>query len=587
MQRYTVTANLNGGLPQRPIFEGTEHSLPYTSFPPKSHLRDISFSSSTRPGGPKLPAEECFGPGIDDTEISIFDAQRYFNEGRDHKEKKQASTVTVNLDKITDRCDLSSVSRLSSVSSVDGYGRKHRTRSFHATPTASSEASWNSQSGLLSIPPGSIAVSMRDLPSDGKRRGSSTKWLTFATRCPCSGKKSVQVEEKFSNPKNPFYSNCSSNTSLNPKKQSSKSGEVALNRVTKEKSKELASNEKEKVMFDKNMIIIDERRELKVLPGNHSSSESGGCHRVISPGRSITEGGAAFSFPVLNPPAPAKLLQNRGKPTIQLEEHSPRESLEVFRPPIDEPVERRTTELQRRLLMSFSGETAEDFTFPASPCPKTRAIITDEDVASDTSSDLFEIESFSTQTTMHPLYRSSQRDSFDELLSSNDGKRILGNGKGMLQFRRSLDGTMTTSIAPTECYEPSEVSIDWSVTTAEGFDRGSVTNFSTTTTMTTTAAVSEYENVRFIIQKEFDKVANNGDGGGGDAVINIRRKGNGLLSCISEKAVSTVGPHPAVKQEPDHQRRHADAGTGAVPVESCQIPATSNSACMSRAFATQ
>ncbi|XP_043719444.1 protein PHYTOCHROME KINASE SUBSTRATE 4-like isoform X2 [Telopea speciosissima] len=573
MEKFTVTETFNGGLSQRPIFEQNEPSpLPYTSFPPNSHLRDTSFSSFTRPGEPKLVPEERFRRQIDDTEISIFDAEKYFNEGRDQKEKKQTSTVTVNLDRIPDRrSSLSTVSRLSSsISSVDGYGRNYKSGSFHATPTASSEASWNSQSGLLSIPPGSsIAVSMRNLPLDGKRRGISSKWF-FGTRCPCSGKKSVQVDEKLSNPKNPFHSNGSSNRSFNPKKQSSKSGEVApADRVAKEKAK----------VFDKN-IIIDERTELKSVSGNHLSSPESG-HRIVSSnsaGRLVTEGGGGFSFPILNPPV--------------LEDPPSRESLEVFQPS-EESVVRKSTELQRQMLMSFAGNSeSQSFTFPASP--KTRATIGDDDVASDTSSDLFEIESFSTQTTMYPLYH-HQREAFDEF-SSNDGTRILGHGNGMLQFRRSIDGTMTPSIAPTEFYEPSEISVDWSVTTAEGFDRRSVTNFST--------ATSEYEDFRFKVQKESEKIIANGGGG----ASNIRRKGNGLLSCRCEKAVN-VGPHP-VKQLPD-QCRAGGVGTPAtVLVESCQIPATtsrlanlssmhkarasgkpplarSNSARMSHAFITQ
>ncbi|XP_042513687.1 protein PHYTOCHROME KINASE SUBSTRATE 4-like [Macadamia integrifolia] len=550
MERFSVSETFNGGLSQKPIFEQNEPSLPYTSFPPNSHLRDISFSSYTKPGEPKLLAEERFRRQIDDTEISIFDAEKYFNEGRDQKEKKQTSTVTLNLERIPDRSALSTVSRVSSVSSVDGHGKNYRSGSFHATPTASSEASWNSQSGLLSIPPGSsISVSMRNLPLDGKRRRPSIKWL-FGTRCPCSGKKSVQVDEKSSNPKSPFHSKGSSNRSLNPKKQSSSTGEGAHDRVAKEKAKELATVEKvskENAKVDDKSMTIDERTELKSVSGNHFSSECG--HRIVSSGRLVTEGGGGFSFPILNPP----VVPNGGKLAIHLED-PPRESLEVFRPS-DESVVRKSTELQRQLLMSFPGNSeTQSFTFPTSP--KTRATTGDDDVASDTSSDLFEIESFSTQTTMYPLYH--RRDSFDEF-SRNDERRVLGHGNGVLQFRRSLDGTMTPSTAPTEFYEPSEVSIDWSVTTAEGFDRRSVTNYST--------ATSEHE-------RESEKIIANAGG----ANSNIRRKGNGLLSCRCEKAVS-VGPHP-VKQLPD-QCRGAGVGTPAVLVESCQIPATSRLANLS------
>ncbi|OVA03311.1 hypothetical protein BVC80_7853g8 [Macleaya cordata] len=544
MERFTVVAaTTNGSLSQRPIFKGN-------SIPPKPQLRDASFSAYLRPEEPKPDRIGRNCRGIDDSEISIFEAERYFNEIQDQKENKKASSVSLNLARIIDRCDIPTIPRLSSVSSVDGYGRNYRTGSFHATPTASSEASWNSQSGLLSNPPGSIAVSMKNLGLDEKKKkgspsstsssSSSTKWF-FGRKCPCSGKKSVQVDEKFSEPKTPVFNlnNSSPNSSLNPKKQNFVAGEAVLVKATMDFDKKLGIDERPKLMksltgtnWVKEQEVATVRDSAGFSPENHFPTEIG--RRVVPSGRSFTtDTGGAFSFPILNPPAAAtKVLLNGGKPVVSQLEDPPRESLEVFRP-TDESTVRKSTDLQRRVLMSFPEDSdRRSFTFPASP--KIRP--TDDDVVSDASSDLFEIESFSTQSTMYPMYR--RRDSLDEI-SSFEGRRYGGSGGGFTHFRRSLDETTTPSIAPTECYEPSEVSIDWSVTTAEGFDRGSITNFSI-------AAGSDYEDVRFMNHDTKKVTMSNGTG------TTSKRKGNGLLSCRCEKAVS-VGPHP-VKSVPAEQR---------------------------------
>ncbi|XWS58940.1 hypothetical protein CRYUN_Cryun08bG0077400 [Craigia yunnanensis] len=147
MEKPRVLKTINGGGSRHSL--ELEPSLSYISFPQqKSNLRvDVS-------------ADE-------DTEISIFDAQRYFNESNiDARVCKRVSPfIMPNFDHISSvpRSDISALARFSSASSgADGYGygRTYRVRSFHATPTVSSEASWNSQTGLLSNPPGALAVSM-------------------------------------------------------------------------------------------------------------------------------------------------------------------------------------------------------------------------------------------------------------------------------------------------------------------------------------------------------------------------------------------------------------------------------------------
>ncbi|KAF6146508.1 hypothetical protein GIB67_037808 [Kingdonia uniflora] len=503
MEKFTVTATSNGGI------------LSSSSFPSKPQSRDTSFTSylHTKPTTPTT---------IDDTEISIFDAEKYFNENN--------NTPNPNVSP-------SSVSVSSSVT-IDGVGgayggtrTSYRTGSFHATPTVSSEASWNSQSGLLSHQPGSISVTMKNvnrldhhhqhqhhrhdnetLMTAKNKKESSIKWF-FRRKCPCTGKKSVQVDEKTSssepNTKIPVLA-----THFSP---GSRTGEI-------EQPKEFADNDV--IVKPSAAEAAGGRYSGRFSSENKFSDETG--RRVIPLVRpsfndAATTGG--FSFPILSPPVVTPVKP----PATQLDD-PPRESLEVFR-----PVERKSTELQLGNLRSF--------TFPTSP--KARMLTQlDDDAGSDASSDLFEIESFSTQSTMYPMYR--LRDSLDEI-SNGDARRVL-------HYRQSLDEIRTPSIAPTECYEPSEVSIDWSVTTAEGygfglgfgFDRGSVTNVS--------IAESEYEPKN----KKVD-IDNN---------HNNKRRGNGgLLSCRCEKAVN-IGPHP-IKLLPEQQRSNP-----AFPVEVGRIQAT-------------
>ncbi|KAJ8759246.1 hypothetical protein K2173_006766 [Erythroxylum novogranatense] len=552
MERSTVMKmkTIAGGLShQKPIlFDRVEPSPTYIPFPKKNTVRDASFSAYLKP--------DELNNQADDSEISIFDAQKYFNESGsagDPRSIKRVSPVhvhRVNLGRISESCDYSSVPRFSSASSsVDGYGRNYRARSFHATPTSSSEASWNSQTGLLSNPPGAIAVSMRNpSPGDhGKKRMSATKWL-LRTRCPCSGKKSVQVEDKQSEPRTPSRLSHMSKVSLDPKKQiPAGNGHNYDTTVVVPSSKwgrECVESGNERVI---NLVTPDhwlENREpvstTLRISAEHGRSFSSN-HQVLAPGtgRPFTDGNvtsatSGFTFPILTqtttlvrPP----LLSNGLSSTNAIHfnpslEDPPRDSLEIFRP-TEDPVSTKPT--------STTGlHGRQSFTFPASPMSRIISA-TDDDMASDASSDLFEIESFSTQTTSnHPMYSINRRDSLDEASNFNARRLTVTNG-GSLYCRRSLEESMTPSVAATECYEPSEASIDWSVTTAEGFDRASVTNFS----VTASEAAVDVETSAIRQRREAEK---NGGGGGGK-----RTKGGmingGLLSCRCEKAVS-VGPQP-------------------------------------------
>ncbi|KAK8495873.1 hypothetical protein V6N12_018053 [Hibiscus sabdariffa] len=424
----------------------------------------------------------------EDTELSIFDAKRYFNESNsDPRVCKRVSPLDIpNLVRVSsdhdagrDNSALPLPGRFSSSSSAAdgyGYGRTYRVRSFHATPTPSSEASWNSQTGLLSNPTGAIAVSMTTTTTnDNRKRPGKKRWL-WQSCCPCSGKNSVQVEPK-------------AQSSLNPK----------LN-VDDQKRQDIP------------VIQLPSSNPHSISEENHEFHSSLG-QRVIATTTTrvplmISNGSgtaAGFTFPILNQqpkPSHVEMAVNRNNSSVLVIDHKdrPRESLDVFLPP-DE-----SNSVPKKLA--------------------SRITVADDDVASDTSSDLFEIESLSTttkgqsqSTASYPTY--NRRDSLDEALHFNTIRSISG-ASGF-----SLGCPYPQMV--TECYEPSEASIEWSVATAEGFERGSV-------------GVSEAEENYM-----------HGIGNGNYSIGGKKKSGEGgLLSCRSQKAVS-VGPNPVKYVPPGGQ----------------------------------
>ncbi|KAF7819205.1 protein PHYTOCHROME KINASE SUBSTRATE 4 [Senna tora] len=529
--------------------------------PPKSPAlrdRDASFSSYLRPDEPiTCQRHLTIGQGrcraLDDSELSIFDAHKYFNEATNNDMQKVTISsnsrvsplLNLNVDHNPERGDIAAEARRysSASSSVDGYAniRNYRARSFHAaTPTACSEASWNSQTGLLSHPPGAIPVSMRNPPhpSDPHRkfRDSLYKpiWL-FRRKCPCSGKKSVEVKDNTlehkahempQTPPPPLPPRLSHNQitrdSLNLKRQQdldSPNPKMPIDKFTMNVETTVANKpetQKTPITHSNNWVVDQKPRDQELFVAKSQRFQPTETQvptilqsqRVLASVRPFTDG---FTFPVLNPHSAISSIKQQN--LNEVDEEPPRESLEVFRASDIEP-----ESVSRKPIIDRDRQN-----FPFPPSPKSRII--DDDVASDASSDLFEIESFSTQTaSSYPImYR--RRDSLDEA-NTFDSRRLGTNNhnNAFLFGRRSTDSTTPTI---TECYEPSEASIDWSVTTAEGF--ASVANLS----------VSAAEETSVV-------------GGGEHAPEKLKRKGssgNGLLMrCRCEKAVS-VGPQPVKSVE--------------------------------------
>jgi hypothetical protein len=351
----------------------------------------LSFSSNLR----REEGEQEDGGCTTVDEISIFDAHKYFSESSKvscniGRVSPAFNVNLVNLKRNSDRFDLSAVP--TRFSWMEGYHNGNNTvANYRETPTASSEASWNSRSGLLTNPPGAIPLSVHTHHRDEKKKkGSSRRWAVFRRKCPCSGRKSVQVAEPKKTPPPPPP------PQLPLERQNPAISVEKISRVVSEK----ASN-----------------KSLFPTPTDHLGTTTA----------------SAFSFPILNP-------SSSDPPGI---------SLQVFRPP----------SITNSARMMDNGD--------------------DEEVASNTSSDLFEIESFSAYPTKSGV-------------------------SAMTPASASASASTATS---NHMYEPSEGSIDWSVTTAEG------------------VADDDPMQMRWPEKSRW-------------------RSGNGLLlSCRCEKAVS-VGPNP-------------------------------------------
>ncbi|PKI58930.1 hypothetical protein CRG98_020676 [Punica granatum] len=306
--RSSVSSNLGSTFPQprtnRPAFPF--HSSSFRQKKLSSLMAtDFSFSAYLRPTnddddgcGENRAVVAAAAPG--DLELSIFDARKYFTE-------TSIDPIPCATKKISQP-----VPRFSTDSSVDGFSRSYRTRLYRscATPTASSEASWNSHTGLLSNPPGAIPVSLRNPASDRKSgsRCSSPRWLLFLRECPCSSKKSVQVQKTSSESRSPASrNNCSP-----------KLGEAAISKIKLDNSTGKVTSKPELFVENMQNIVLD-------------------AHTRFS-----NEG---FTFPVLNPstsssslPFNRKLLIHDFPPKtasaviaslpLPLTEDPPRDSLE-------------------------------------------------------------------------------------------------------------------------------------------------------------------------------------------------------------------------------------------------------------------
>ncbi|KAG6513922.1 hypothetical protein ZIOFF_024259 [Zingiber officinale] len=433
------------------------------SAPPKPLRSQAALVLSPRPA---VSVASIAGPCFHEPEIGIFDADRYFNDETHEPPVNRTKFIIAPAE----RCD--DLHRRD-----DGHAKLARSLSTRSTPTASSETSCNSRSGLL---PYSVRVNSLPLKDPASRSPSSAGRRLFRGNCSCSGKKAVDVDEKCPEPKSPLRSALELNSSVISKYPIFRAGEMGLSSIPERAAIDEIVNEfgVEELVRNVKMISLT---NCPTNPSLFSASTRLSPSRTFLPevDRLTVSSSAGFSFPILN-----------DSPS----EEPPRESLEVYRPTM-ETAANAPSDLQRlSVVFPFSDDEARrSFTFPVIP-----KLSVDDDAASDASSDLFEIESFSTQAT----YR--RRDSLDKV-------------------RHGVDLEAAPSIARSECYAPSEVSIQWSVSTAEGFDRASLANFSSAASRCGDLGLVQAEQQRF-----------SGSG---------RRRCSGLLSCRSKKSVS-VSPKP-------------------------------------------
>lgn len=392
MEKATVMETSNGRLSQKTY---------------SSRGEDLSVCSYSRPDEAVNSGDHAVDGCTIVDEIGIFDAHKYFNESSNIEAEKVSYNSRVspvknvnamNLEHNSERFDLSAAPNrfTSASSSVDGYinARNYMARAA-ATPTASSEASWNSKTGLLSNPPCAIPISMHNA-----QKKTSSRWL-FCRKCPCTGKKSVQVQEKAHLPAptpSLSHKHChsSSTSAMNPERQ------------TPHKTR------------SDNMWVNTPSFFPLQMQGQHSVVRAS-AKPFICTDHSANN----FTFPILNPSSSSSSLKARL------------------------PARHESSSIST--IQSIS----KSFTLATSP--NKSSIMIDDEVASDASSDLFEIESFSTTTT------TNHRDSQDEVVNANGSNNYV-----LYSTRHEEPNEIAVASTDVEWYEASETSIDWSVTTAEG-----------------------------------------------------------------------------------------------------------------------
>ncbi|KAG4915173.1 hypothetical protein JHK87_052730 [Glycine soja] len=365
------------------------------------------------------------------SELSTFGAHRYFNQGTNNNNDNTIQKATINSNsrvspllnmdtehkhnnQVQEQGDITKSTRsfsYSASSSVGGKNGNHnminnnnnyKAHSFHvATPTppppssSSSKSTLSNKAGLLFQHPERSKISVKppqtssNLTEKLKTSLSKPIWL-LRRKCPCNDKKSVQVK-----------GNTNTNTNKNKTKNSPKA------KTPPPQPKTLSHNQ----------IHKDSLNYKAPPPPSSSSNKEVKAQRLFQFQPSMNQlrkpSREGFNFPLFlatnNSTNPTKSHHHHHHQVllnvVNEEDTIPRESLHVFQPP--------------------------------SP-PKSRAM--DDDAASDASSDLFEIESFSTQTTTtlpYPIITPS----ITQCHESTDHEFFFATDAGGSLWRRRLRDT--------------------------------------------------------------------------------------------------------------------------------------------------
>ncbi|KAJ1283210.1 hypothetical protein BS78_03G110900 [Paspalum vaginatum] len=391
---------------------------------------------------------------------------------------------------------------------------------------ASSEASWNSRSGLLSAASRQQKVSgvVCGSGDQGCRGKASTKgggsghrsWTLFGRDCPCAGRKAVTVD-LASEPRSPAAAHSHARFSPQSAVEECLESDIFKVKVKRPSPPRAAAEEH-----------TTKAVKVTVTPGSRAFPLAAAADAPLADFNagmdrgSVSSGGFTF-------PAPALGAARAVGGSVVLDE-PPRVSLEVFRP-IDED----SVMLADPPLAMPLAERAG--LLPLAPA--AAAALLDEEAMSDASSDLFDLESFAASSTYPTTYRGrgSRRNSADDDLP--------------------YVPAAAAEPALSECmYPPSEASVVWSVATAEGgaFDAASVANFSSA------ASACCVDDLRYVVPESPDA----GFTAAMSRSAGRKKSGRGggfLNSCRCEKAVS-VGPTPVrvVRPPPAHPGAGAKKG---------------------------
>ncbi|KQK03772.1 protein PHYTOCHROME KINASE SUBSTRATE 4 [Brachypodium distachyon] len=456
----------------------------------------------------------------DGAELDIFTAERYFNAADATKYRAASAATPVPVDSPT-------APHLAMDSAASQSGRT----------AASSEASWNSRSGLLAsnnnnnqsasarqqhdgkggyggvgVGNGGVVDGTRDERYHRAKKPAGQRWGLFSrVDCPCVGRKAVTVGVA-SEPPSPRTQHATSSAATDQEISAIfKANRLLLAPPSPTHEPEPSTAKIISTTGSCTFLLrANNNSGMLAPPGPNKVA----AFRAPDIGRRVvvsSSGAVGFTFPVIGPA------------TNVVIDEPPRESLEVFRPIDEDSVLLADEPPPRPPSLSAPGA------FLRAPVLATA----EEDAMSDASSDLFDLESFAASSSYPTTCRggrgSSRRNSREE-------------DDNLPPYAEAM-AAMAAEPALSECmYAPSEASVVWSVATAEGFApydaAPSVANFSSAA-----SACGADDFARFVVQPPA------AGGGGFTAAMSRsaagRKKGGGgfLNSCRCEKAVS-VGPTP-------------------------------------------
>lgn len=485
-----------------------------------------------------------------ESEIGVFEAEKYFST---EEEKKIGAFELKNQAKnkvffpSEQRYELSRHRISSPLPSIDSVRRSVNTR--RSTPTASSEASWNSYSGLL-------PQSTLKFPASEGKKMLAAKWgiAGFRCKCFCSSKKSVKIDNSLTEHRRAesASNSLSSSAALMDSPLSSIKYSYSCGSIEKHRSQAALAETVSEIsdinsssingggsvksvqnlltpIVNQNSAVSKYRKQIPKIQRNNASlrrcdmislreelKDKQGLHH-------IKEG---FSSP-FSYPSPRKSVVK------------PKSSVEVFRYPFSSTScgheAKNLSDLDSRLVL-FSVDKAQKCLTLSSEASmffndhNARAVDDgDEDKESDSSSDLFELQSLAMEGTCYSFRRS---ESVNDTFSIQSGYPPSCEISFQSSFHsRGIEDPVTPS-GQISYYEPSEASLDLSANSGDTIDNASLGNFSV-----------DFEDMRM---KKTKPVKGSDKSGLGEAKykggIDSRRSSGGFLGCGSQKALSVEPP---------------------------------------------